>query len=532
MKEKIQEFIEQKYKGSYRFLKPKMFLEYFGKQCYEAVLNSTIFLAPDTSFSQKLYCFVNNITTEPLCKVCNSPVKYNTNTRYQKYCCNSCRLKDIQNIQTTKKETNLQKYGTTNVLISNYGKQKSKNTCLQKYGVDNYTKSKEYKDRLKNGDIIRVYNREQNIFKSRIKYYNNLIKKYPSLIPKFTLEEYKGSSSYKILYKWECRTCKTQFEHWLNNNYPVLCPTCKPKGTYYENRLKQFLTKHNITYQYRARKIIDNYELDFYLPDLNTAIEIHGLYWHSEKNITDKNYHLRKLNLCLEKNINLIQIFEDEFYEKEKIVFSRLKHLNHLQKNKIFARKCIVKEVNITIKRTFLNKYHIQGDTATAINYGLFYKNRLVAVMGFGKLRRATGSKHQQNTYELIRYCTIGTFSIIGGGGKLFKHFLKTHVPESVISYADRRWSQGNFYKQLDFKLEKNTEPNYWYTKNYTSREHRFNFQKHLLQKKYKDYSPELTEKEIMLKNGYTRIWDCGHLKYVFCNKYVHDKRRINNILE
>ncbi|MFW6130771.1 MAG: hypothetical protein ACOC56_06250, partial [Atribacterota bacterium] len=53
-------------------------------------------------------------------------------------------------------------------------------------------------------------------------------------------------------------------------------------------------------------------ELDIYLPDFNIAIEYNGLYWHSELNGKDRNYHLNKTNICENENIQLIHIFEDE----------------------------------------------------------------------------------------------------------------------------------------------------------------------------------------------------------------------------
>lgn len=514
MKEDIITFIKQEYKNSFRFLKPKMFINRFGQKAFDSINEFTNFLDSSAPFSRRVYCYLNDISSIPKCKVCNKDVKYNHSTGYQKYCTNNCRLSDIKNIQDIKRQTNITKYGATNVLASTYGKLKKKKTCIEKYGVDNYVKTEEYKNRIKTGDIKRVYNTEKNRAVSREKHYNLLTLKYPTLTPLFSVLEYQGANSYEIIYPWLCKTCNKRFEHWINNNYPILCPNCSPKGTHYENVLKSFFEKYNIRYIFRDRKKLNNLEIDFYLPDYNLGIEINGLYWHSEKFITDHNYHLKKTQEAKKNNIRLIQIFEDEFYNKQSIVFSRLKHILKLQTSTIYARKCYVSTINNQLKNKFVEKYHIQGDVNTSINYGLYYKKTLVAVMTFSKLRKALGGTAQKNVFELVRYCTIKSFNIVGGAGKLLKHFYKNNNVKIVISYADRRWSTGNLYLSLKFTLEKTTTPNYWYTKNYTTRLHRFGYQKHLLKDKLNVYDDTLTEWENMKANGYTRVWDCGHLKY------------------
>lgn len=59
-------------------------------------------------------------------------------------------------------------------------------------------------------------------------------------------------------------------------------------------------------------------ELDFYLPDEKLAIEFNGNYWHSIR-FKDKNYHLRKTQLCQDLGISLIHIFEFEWLSSKEI---------------------------------------------------------------------------------------------------------------------------------------------------------------------------------------------------------------------
>ena len=101
--------------------------------------------------------------------------------------------------------------------------------------------------------------------------------------------------------------------------------------------------------------------------------------------------------------------------------------------------------------------------------------------------------KSEVGEYELLRYCTVANFNIIGGAGKLLKYFERNYNPSKIISYADRRWSQGNLYRQLGFKETHISKSNYWYIEN-DIRKHRFNFRKNVLEKKLKTFNSVLTE--------------------------------------
>jgi hypothetical protein len=215
--------------------------------------------------------------------------------------------------------------------------------------------------------------------------------------------------------------------------------------------------------------------------------------------------------MCKDIGYQLIHIFEDEWILQNKIVKARLKAILGLTKRSIYARKCEVKEIDNNIKNKFLEKYHIQGQDLSSTKLGLFYKNRLVAVMTFGKRRF-----DDKEGFELIRYCTMANFNIIGGAGKLLSYFRKMHPNTSIISYADKRWSTGNLYKQLGFTLLHESGLNYFYIhpSDPLKRHNRISFQKHKLENILEDFDPLLSEAQNMVNNGYSRIYDCGN--YVF----------------
>jgi hypothetical protein len=335
----------------------------------------------------------------------------------------------------------------------------------------------------------------------------------------------------QILYEKKCKDFGFTITQFLENNLCILtcnncdsshirsisskthknmCGQCSLTGhSRYEFKLKDEILKHvKTTILIGDKTVLNPLELDLYLPEYNIAIEINGLYWHSETCGKNKWYHKYKMDKCREKNIRLIHIFEDEWVDKQEIVIQRILSKLNLNKPK-YARNFIVKEIDNKTAKEFLNLHHIQGyGSNSAYHYGLIdNESKLHAVMTFNNLSIAKGSKHIDGVYELNRYASIG--NIIGGASKLMKKFITTISPTKIISYSDLRWNTGNLYEKLGFKFSGNTLPNYFYVKG-LSRIHRFKLRK-------KENEPkDITEKELREQQGYHRIWDCGNSKWVW----------------
>jgi very-short-patch-repair endonuclease len=283
--------------------------------------------------------------------------------------------------------------------------------------------------------------------------------------------------------------------HYCNNRKSVSIP---------ERELRKFLNElapEEIKLNYRH--LIGKMELDIVLPDHKLAIEFDGLHWHNE-NVVENDYHLKKTEACESVGYQLIHIFEDEWRYKKEIVQSRLNGI--LGKNdKIYARKTVCREISYKESKEFLEKSHIQGNCMSKWQYGLFYNDKLVAVMTFGKSRFA-------DEFELLRFANALNTNVVGGASKLLKHFVKEHPEISkIVSYADRRWSRGNLYEKIGFKFLRKTDPSYFYRVGRV-RKSRFEFQKHKLVEQ--GFDPNKTEHEIMKERKCPRIYDCGTLKY------------------
>jgi hypothetical protein len=341
------------------------------------------------------------------------------------------------------------------------------------------------------------------------------------------LEEYKDAKT-NIKMRHNSKSCnynvwKIKPYNFFNGNR---CPKCsfKDHESKTEKELLKFI-KNNYDKKIISsdRQILNGKELDIYLPKDKIAFEFNGLYWHSETMGKGKKYHLNKTKKCSKQNIQLIHVFEDEWNNNKKLVKNKILHLLNLNDSpSIYARKCYIKEISAKIKGEFLDKYHIQGKDRSNIKLGLYSKNnnKLVAVMTFSKLRKALGQSHKKNHWELSRYATNYNYIVPGGFSKLFKYFIRNYDYKEIITYADRRWSNGNVYNKSNFKLDHISEPNYWYVKSGNIRKHRFNFRKGILEDKFPNiYDDEKTEKEIMEETKYNRIWDCGNYVFKFTGK-------------
>lgn len=255
------------------------------------------------------------------------------------------------------------------------------------------------------------------------------------------------------------------------------------------------------------KTILGGMELDMVLPDIKLAIEYDGLYWHSVQQGKDENYHLDKTKRCLEKGYQLFHIFESDDIEIWQSMINNKLGLN----KRIYARKCEIRVVNFADSMKFLEENHLQGFCPSSIRCGLYYNNELVQLITFGKSRF-----DKSYDYELLRLCTLKGYCVVGGASKLFKHALK-FVKGNIISYANRRFSCGEIYKQLGFELKGESAPNYFYNKSgkiYS----RITFQKHKLKDVLDKFDDSLSEYDNMLNNGYDRIYDCGNLVFSYKN--------------
>lgn len=272
-----------------------------------------------------------------------------------------------------------------------------------------------------------------------------------------------------------------------------------------ENEIKMFLTKKQIPFIERSRKLIPPKELDFFLPTHNIAIEYNGLYWHRDKG-DNRLYHREKWEACQRAGIRLLMVNEDEWLKRPEVIKSKILNLCGLSTRGCGARKLRVKLINGNLAKKFIEQYHIQGAPNSPTHaYGAFDSNgSLVAVLTFSQQR---GTKR----VELSRFCSDGLV-YPGCFTKMLKTARQTIVDE-IITFADLRYSDGGLYLNNGFNLDGEIGPDYRYFKGLETF-HKSLFTKARIEKKFGIDMSSKTESEAMRELGFHRIYDCGKLRF------------------
>lgn len=224
-----------------------------------------------------------------------------------------------------------------------------------------------------------------------------------------------------------------------------------------------------------------------------------------------QNYVISKAR----NGIRCIVVFKHELLNKQIIIRDIIhRALNIHTKNIIYARNTSIIDINTENEKQFINKYHLQGYTPSSVKIGLQYKNEIVSMMTFGKPRMNSAYE-----YELIRLCSC--YDVVGGTEKMFKYFIKRYNPDNILSYCDITKFNGKVYTKLGFSANEDciTTPNYvWYNNETMNVLPRYKTMKHKLVRDGLGTEDE-TEDLIMIKHGYTKIYNAGNLKFTWSNK-------------
>lgn len=440
--------------------------------------------------------YANNMQGYFLCKnpACSNPIR--ARLYEPRYCSTLCRSRDPEwkikvaktansnggvglareSIRLKVAKTTMARYGVSNIfdLDRKANTKKACETRLERYGYRWHQQSK-----LKNLEDL-----------SNTEFVQSLIDKGWIYVAKhFGLSENSHSSAIKFI---------------RANGYKFT----KHGNSILENDLADFIESiYSGEIIINGRSCIAPYELDIYIPEFNLAIEFDGLYWHSagSKEEERPKYHLLKTELCEEKGIHLLHIFENEWNDPVKRELWKSVIAHKLGKSKrIYARKCKLLEIPSKEANEFIKNNHLQGScTSASISLGLYFDNKLVQVATFGKPRYSKGYD-----YELLRLCSLKGHAVIGGASKLL-----SSVTGSIVSYANRRWSYGNVYDKLGLTKHSVTGPCYFYIVS-GQLFHRSSYMKHKLSTKLGNFDPSKTEVENCYANGLRRIWDCGNIVY------------------
>lgn len=503
-----------------------------------------------TTRSHKIFAFLHGLEEAPRCH-CGVYLQISSNQRLQTFCSPKCSANSKstkekrantnigkyggispmcnQEILAKTQATNLQKYGTPSSWAAADIRNKAAQTNLQKYGVENPAQAASIRKKIsliqqnhtpeqraqKQINTIQTnlfrYGVERAVSTPEVKKkiansfitgwaernldeYLERIYEKTNVIPLFSKWEGLDKS-----YRWKHDICNREFDAVARNGRNINCPFCKKKSKVQEY-VQNFVAESGLPFIVEDRTLIGPHELDIVIPNKNVAIEVNGIFWHHAES------RQKPLLYKTEKYSGLLLHFWDyEIVRKPDIVRSMiLSKLGLL--SKLAARKTKIYKPTTQEARAFFEKYHLQGHAQASELIGLEYRGELVACASFGRPRFS-----KSYDWELIRFASAD-ITVVGGLSKILAAFSKGKTGQTLLSFADRRFSKGHAYLAVGFKQLGFTTPNYFYFKGDMILP-RWKAMKHKLKNIVADFDESLSERELMLRDGWLRCMDCGNIK-------------------
>lgn len=303
------------------------------------------------------------------------------------------------------------------------------------------------------------------------------------------------------------------------------CPDCSHHRSKDEAAIYDFVSVF-FDARSRVRDVVPPKELDIYIPDIKLAIEYCGEYWHGadcpEDEPEARRRHKQKHKACEALGIRLLTIYRSEWMERENAIRRLIRNAIGKGRGSVMARKCDVRHVPNGEATAFYEKYHPQGGQGYGHNYGLYYREKLVACMRFAFGANDRGA-HAERMWTLSRYAT--RVSVAGGASKLFAAFVDEQTPEIVKSFSDNRYFTGAMYEKLGFIMEEETDPDYqvWHQK--LGLMQKSSWQRKKIPARIRELGSKETfdpdrdfrsERDMTFLLGAHRIYDCGKKRWLW----------------
>lgn len=426
------------------------------------------------------------------CEECNKPhtVSFYYAKKMKNFICNSCQRRRGTYLERSKK-TCEERYGVSNYSSTEEGKRRQREINQKKYGVDYYFLTDDWKEKSVKTSKERygVDNPAQAHYPQEVR---NILFNKENFIN--FIEEHENKNTYKL--SKELGIGNTTFRRYIDKYDLKHLYNWQGPGSQEELELQNFLKDLNLEFLKHSREIIPPYELDIFLPQKKIAIEFNGNYWHSTlKKPVD--YHKIKSELCEEKGIRLIHIFEYEWFINKESLKSYLKNI-FCRKIRPNLKNSFIKQISENEAKTFIQLNGV-FNCNSSLNLGLFNSNNeILGVMSFSK-------NNLKDSYRLnnlaVKACYLPDLIY----KNLLSYFENTYHPSEIITYCDRSKFTKSLYENLGFSLKEILPPKYvWVDQN-----------KRVVDETYinallKKNVQNLPEDEFMYTLNFKRIYDAG----------------------
>lgn len=411
------------------------------------------------------------------------------------------------------KETVNERYGVDHPSQLPATQEKYKQTSLERYGTDNYAKTDECKER------IRVVSQEKygtdnpsqrtlppqayTLLKDKdlfTAYLGRLAHDLFTLPSAAVVQQELGISN-KTLYNYLDRY---KLRHMIGTTISAM-----------EADVCFFLNELGVEYVRNVRNLLTNrQEIDIYMEEFKFGIECNPAYTHNvdkethydvNKGVKKKDYHQKKSLNATNRGIQLMHIYDYEWYDEKKqpIIKALIAHRVGKIKKTYQAQDLKVCKVSAITARIFLERNHTEGYREAAVTYGLYNtQGDLLQLMSFNP-------KDSMRVYELVRFATLCNVSIVGGASKLFNTFLTINKPTHVVTFANLDKTYGTTFQDLGFAYTRLMEPTAIWV------------DPHTFETVGAMASTSNEAKTALKDKGYTRVYNAGSILYVYKGQRV-----------
>jgi hypothetical protein len=229
----------------------KEFISYFSNNKIRLVENNLIKIYPNlvklvnneirfysNNFSEKVYCYLYDLKSRPMCKHCNyNTVSFDTFTKgYHEFCSVKCSSNSVEK-KNKIKTTCIKKYGVENIglitrdkaldtMKSKYGghistttsfKEKYRKTSIEKYGTTHPFKNRNIINKIQT-TCVKKYGSSNPMKNDKVKDKNIQTKKDKGTIFKWTKTELKDIQSYRRSVSYYTEKTYNEYKYLINPN--------------------------------------------------------------------------------------------------------------------------------------------------------------------------------------------------------------------------------------------------------------------------------------------------------------------------
>lgn len=429
-----------------------------------------------------------------ICEKCKNPhvVSFSRIKKTKKFICGSCLRKNGTFAEKTRK-TSEERYGVRNYSCTEEGKRRQREINQRKFGVDYYFQTEEYKEKSVKTNMERygVDNHAKLHFSEKQR---NILFNKENFIT--FIESHENKNTPKLAK--ELGIGNTTFRRYINKYDLTDSYNWQGETSQGELELQDYIKSIGLKFTEHRRSIIYPYELDLFFKRFNIAIEFNGTYWHADwkKPI---NYHSMKSQMCEEKGIRLIHIFEYEWeFNKEKIK-NYLKDL-FCPKTLKTVKNTFVKETSYKEAYSFIEENDLENFNNFDIAVGLYNEeDNLISIITF--------LKKEESSWQIINITTKFGYQIKDNYKKILTFFENKYMPNIINTFCDRCKYSKELYENLGFSLQEITEPDYVWVNTYKRKVFKSDSKIDILPKGF-------DEDKFMRDSNYFKIYDSGKFSF------------------